>query len=78
MFINRPIHDAVEGGNFEIVTILVEHGADPMVEHSERTPIEIAKSANFPKIVAYLSGMLTVTIAAIIVLVTASVLSQRT
>ena len=56
IIITRPIHDAVEAGNFEIVTILVEHGADPMVEYSERTPIEIAKSANFQEIVAYLSG----------------------
>ena len=53
----RPIHDAVEAGNFEIVTVLVQHGADPMVEYSERTPLEIAKSAHFEDIASYLSGI---------------------
>lgn len=56
----RPIHDAVEAGNFEIVTVLVDHGADPMVEYSERTPLEIAKSCNFQEIIDYLTGLLQI------------------
>ena len=47
----------MEAGNFEIVTVLVQHGADPMVECSERTPLEIAKLAHFEDIASYLSGI---------------------
>ena len=52
----RPIHDAVDAGNFSIVSILVQNGADPLVEYSERTPLELAKSAGHLEIAAFLSG----------------------
>lgn len=56
IYLFRPIHDAIESGHFEIVKYLVDHGADPTVEYSEKTPIELANTSGYPEIAEYLTG----------------------
>lgn len=58
----RPIHDAIESGHFDIVKYLVDHGADPSVEYSEKTPIELASTNGYPEIADYLTGTVNVLI----------------
>ena len=53
----RPIHDAIEAGNMEIVKLLVEHGADVMAEYSEKTPFELATYLEQNEIAYYLKGI---------------------
>lgn len=50
----RPIHDAIESGNLEVVKLLVSHGADPMAEIGEKTPMEFALSLDQSAIFAFL------------------------
>lgn len=55
-YFSRPIHDAIESGNLSIVRLLVEHGADPMAEYLEKTPLELAKSLGQIEISKFLSS----------------------
>ena len=50
----RPIHDAIEVGSLELVKLLIQHGADPLAEQGENTPVEIALKEKQPEIHAYL------------------------
>ena len=50
----RPIHDAIDVGSLELVKLLIQHGADPLAEQGDKTPIEIAFDRNLPEIHSYL------------------------
>ncbi len=50
----RPIHDAIESGNLEMVKLLMSHGADPLAEIGEKTPLEFALSNDQKEIHAFL------------------------
>ena len=52
----RPIHDAIEIGNLELVKLLITHGADLLVEYGERTTTEFARDHNQHEIGDYLKG----------------------
>lgn len=55
----RPIHDAIEGNQLEIVKLLVENGADISVEREGKTLMNVAEEHNFKDIINYLEGLLT-------------------
>ena len=50
----RPIHDAIEIGSLEIVKLLIQHGADPMADIGDKTPLEFSKSMEQDEIHDYL------------------------
>ena len=52
----RPIHDAIEIGNVDMVRLLVERGADLLVEYGERTAVEFARDQNQLEIADYIKG----------------------
>ena len=51
---DRPLHDAIEVGSLEVVQLLIEHGADPLAELGEKTPLEYALMHNQLEIYDYL------------------------
>ena len=53
---SRPIHDAIESGNLELLQLLLSYGADPMAEIGEKTPVEYALANNQMEIHAFLQG----------------------
>ena len=52
----RPIHDAIEIGNVDMVRLLVERGADLLVEFGERTAVEFARDHRQLEIADYIKG----------------------
>ena len=57
----RPIHDAIETGNLDLVKLLLQHGADPMAELGERTPLEHALAHEQYEIHDYLESKFKIT-----------------
>ena len=57
IYVCRPIHDAIEIGCLDLVKLLIDHRADPMVEYGERTAIEFAKDHNQLEIADYIKGV---------------------
>ena len=53
----RPIHDAIESGCLDLVKVLISHGADPLAEFGEKTPVEYALSIDQKEIYKYLEGL---------------------
>ena len=53
----RPIHDAIESGCLDLVRVLISHGADPLAEFGEKTPVEYALSIDQKEIYKYLEGL---------------------
>ena len=56
-YIYRPIHDAIESGCLDLVKVLISHGADPLAEFGEKTPVEYALSIDQKEIYKYLEGL---------------------
>ena len=52
----RPIHDAVESGNLEVVKLLVEYDVEVAPDSGEQLPIAIARKKGFREIEKYLEG----------------------
>ena len=47
---------ATRGGNIKVVQTLLQFGADKTIAVNEKTPLDLARSLNYPQIVALLSG----------------------
>lgn len=56
-YVYRPIHDAIEGSQLEIVKILVENGADISVERDGKTLMNIAEQHQSKDVLDYLEGL---------------------
>ena len=53
----RPLHDAIESGSLEMVCLLIQHGADPLAEFGDHTPMEFARNEGQEEICSYLQGV---------------------
>lgn len=51
---HRPIHDAIESGNLDLVKLLLSNGADPLAEIGGRTPLEFALANHQMEVYAFL------------------------
>lgn len=55
---NTPLHDAVSRGNFNILAMLIDKGADPNIKnHRGRTVLSLAKSLKQNRLITYLEGI---------------------
>jgi len=52
---HTPLTDAIwESGNLDMVQLLIDHGADPMMKGNRKSPLEWAQEKDKKDIVAYL------------------------